>query len=51
MSLRQRVPELEATSDERESAVSASGESDKFVPQEPEDAENSKSWWHRMFGE
>jgi len=47
----QRVPELEASSEPRESTVSASDTSSKGdVPVEPVQDEISKSWWQRLFG-
>ena len=51
MSLTQRVPELEAATEPRESTVSASDASGKGdVPHEPAEDEITKSWWHRLFG-
>ncbi len=49
--LTQRVPELEAPTDERESAVSDSDDAGKgAVPQEPADGKIEQSWWRKLFG-
>lgn len=47
MSLTQRVPELEAASEPRESTVTASPEQSKGAVPQPE---KSLSWWQRFFG-
>ncbi len=49
--LTQRVPELEAAAEPRESAVIASGEKGEVdVPQEQTEDETRQSWWRRWFG-
>jgi hypothetical protein len=51
MSLTQRVPELEAAAEPRESVVSASEPaSNGAVPMDSAEAEISKSWWQKLFG-
>ena len=51
MSLTQRVPELEAPTEPRESTVSDSEDTSKGnVHQTDAAAEINKSWWHRLFG-
>ncbi len=49
--LTQRLPELEAATEPRDSALSASnGQSNGAVPHESADGQISKSWWQRLFG-
>jgi hypothetical protein len=51
MSLTQRVPELEAVTEQRESTVPATDDNSKgTAPEEPAAAETGKSWWRRVFG-
>lgn len=51
MTMAQRIPELEATSEPRESAVSDSETKAKdAVPQDAADSKISRSWWQRLFG-
>ena len=48
----QRVPELVAASEPRESAVTASEEQSKgTVPPDAAEGEMKRSWWQRLFGE
>jgi len=46
MTLAQRVPELEAVRDERESPDSPPGAEDRQVPQE----QQKSSWWRWLLG-
>jgi excisionase family DNA binding protein len=49
--LTQRIPELEAAPEQRESTVSASDDTVKRdVPQESAGDEIRQSWWRRFFG-
>jgi len=51
MSLTQRIPELEAAPEPRDSPVTASEtEAKGAVPQEPPEDEIRQSWWRRLFG-
>lgn len=51
MSLTQRIPELEAATEPRESPVSDSDDVSKgAVPQEQGEGEIKRSWWRRFFG-
>lgn len=51
MSLTQRVPELEAVSEQRESPVSDSKDPAKgSVPKDSTEGEIRPSWWQRLFG-
>jgi DNA-binding transcriptional MerR regulator len=51
MALTQRIPELEAASEARESVVSDSETDTKgAVPQDAAETEIRQSWWRRLFG-
>ena len=46
----ERIPELEAPSEARESPEAASEEPDKGAPPPPPTGEERRSWWRRLFG-